>query len=391
MKLDPRDVEAAARPTVLIVSTNADRAGAPTHVRDLVLALHDRFRFVVIFGEEGPIRDTLAASGIETRVIADLRSAISPLKDLKVIRALRDHIRSVRPDLIHVHSSKASLVGRAAGSLEGVPVIYTVHGWGFGAGRPRVQSLMVWASEWATRRMVDQYLAVSEADARDGERALGLKADRIRAVPNGVVDGGPRADPRHGDGFVMVARADASRGNHQKDHETALRAFARVQTDLTFSFIGDGTATPAFEALAREWAGPAADRVRLLGGRSDVAERLAASAVFVLASRYEGLPLSILEAMRGGLPVIATDVGGVCELVQDGKTGHLVRREDPDDLARAMQALADDPGLRARMGQAGRARFEAQFSMERLRERVTGIYHELLFKVSRPAPRLHPS
>lgn len=372
--------------TVLIISTNADRAGAPTHVRDLVMALKDRFRFIVAFGEDGPIRGYLAERGIETHVSPGLRSAISPLKDLRVIAELRARIRATRPDLIHVHSSKASLVGRVAGCLEGVPVVYTVHGWGFGAGRPALQNAIVWASERLTRSMVARYLAVSEADERNGRRALGLKADRIQAVPNAVVDDGLRADPRAAGGFIMVARTDVA-----KDHRTALRAFARVGTSMRFAFVGDGTDHPDFVTQARAWAGPAADRVQLLGGRSDVATLLAGSSVFVLASHYEGLPLSILEAMRGGLPVIASRVGGIPELVVDGVNGRLVPPDDPEALAAAMTELADDPTLRQRMGQASRERFETRFSMDRLRDRVTAAYNALI-RASPPAvPKLHTS
>ena len=390
MKLDTGTSEVRPSQTVLIVSTNADRAGAPTHVRDLVMALKERFRFVVVFGENGPIRDFLAERGIETHVAPGLRSAVSPLKDLRVIAELRARIRALRPDLIHVHSSKASLVGRIAGFLEHVPVVYTVHGWGFGAGRPALQSVMVWASERLTRGMVAKYLAVSEADDRDGRRALGLKADRIQAVPNAVIDDAPRADPRSAGSFIMVARADIAK-DHQKDHRTALRAFSRVRTSMRFSFVGGGTDDPAFIRLARDWAGPATDRIELLGARSDIGSLLASSSVFVLASRYEGLPLSILEAMRSGLPIIASDVGGVPELVVDGVTGRLVPPEDPDALAAAMQELADDPALRARMGQAGRDRFEAQFSMDRLRDRVTAVYDALSLNSPTSIAKLHTS
>ncbi len=390
MKVDTGASVATPLQTVLIVSTNADRAGAPTHVRDLVMAMKERFRFVVVFGENGPIRDFLAEHGIETHVTPGLRSAISPLKDLRVIGELRAHIRAARPDLIHVHSSKASLVGRVAGRLEDVPVIYTVHGWGFGAGRPALRSFMVWASERLTRGLVAKYLAVSEADDRDGRRALGLKADRIQAVPNAVVDDAPRADPRAAGGFIMVARADVAE-DHQKDHRTALRAFARVRTSMRFAFVGGGTDDPAFINLARDWAGPAADRVDLLGGRSDVGSLLAGSSAFVLASRYEGLPLSILEAMRGGLPIIASRVGGVPELVVDGVTGRLVPPGDPESLAAAMQELADNPVLRQRLGQAGRERFEARFSMDRLRDRVTAVYEALTRTSTASVPKLRAS
>jgi len=376
-----------ALPTILVISTNADRAGAPSHVRDLVLSLRDRYRFVVVFGEDGPIREHLAGAGIETHVASGLRSAISPFKDLRVVGELRARIRQLRPDLIHVHSSKASLVGRIAGMLERVPVVFTVHGWGFGPGRRRRQSLLVWASERLTRGMVGKYLAVSEADAALGRRALGLSSDRIQTVPNGVVDEPLRASPALGRGFVMVARTDVA-----KDHETAIKAFARIRTSMTFTCIGDGTDDPAFIDQARRWAGPAAERLELLGGRFDVAGQLARHAVFVLCSRYEGLPLSILEAMRSGLPVIASRVGGVPELVQDGSTGRLVAAGDPAELAGAMQDLADDPALRQRLGEAGRERYEGHFSIDRLRDRVSAVYEGLIGQArSLPSPDLRPT
>ena len=386
MKLDS-DVS-VIRPlrTVLIISTNADRAGAPCHVRDLVLALNDRFHFVVAFGENGPIRSVLAERGVETYVAPGLRSAISPLKDLRVIRELRAYIRATRPDVIHVHSSKASLVGRIAGWLEGIPVVYTVHGWGFGAGRPALQSAIVWASERLTRGMVAKYLAVSEADDRSGRRALGLKGDLILAVPNAVVDDAPRANPRQADRFIMVARTDVA-----KDHQTALRAFALARTSMRFALVGDGTDDPAFVSIANDWAGAATGRIELLGGRSDVAALLSGSAVFVLASKYEGLPLSILEAMRAGLPVIASRVGGVPELIVDGVTGRLVPPGDHEALAAAMTELASDATLRQRMGQASRERFETRFSMNHLRNRVAEVYEALITTPLSTVPKPHIS
>ncbi len=363
------------RPPILVVSTNADRAGAPVHVRDLVLALKDRYRFVVVFGEDGPIRDSLNQAGVETHVIDNMRSEISPLKDVGVVKALRAHIRRVNPALIHLHSSKASLVGRFAGHLEGVPVVYTIHGWGFGEGRPRLRSLLVQASEYLTRGYVSSYLAVSEADARIGQAALGISGTRMRVIHNGVgdVDGPERARPGADGGFVMVART-----GQQKDHQTALRAFGQVQSSMRFTCIGGGTDDPAFAQQARNWAGPAAPRVDLLGSRPDIPALLAASSIFVLCSLFEGLPIAIIEAMRAGLPVIATDCGGVSELVVDGETGRLVAPGDIAGAARAMQELAASPDLRERFGVAGRMRYEQMFSLPQMSAKLASAYDDLV-------------
>ncbi len=364
-------------PRVLIVSTNADLAGAPAHVRDLVLSLRDRYAFTVVFGEDGPIRDTLADQGIATRILPGMRSAITPLTDLRTIGQLLGIIRDVKPAVVHAHSTKAGLVARVAGRLAGVPVAYSVHGWGFGPGRPRLQSIFVRASERLLAPVTQAFLSVSATDAATGRRALGLTERTLHLVRNGVPDTDARADPGRQADFVMVARTD-----YAKNHQMALEAFSRTAgragVETRFTCVGGGTDDPAFIRDARRWAGDAAPRLDLLGARADIPDLLSRHGVFVLSSRYEGLPLSIIEAMRSGLPVIATRVGGVPELVIDGETGLLVGPDDVGAMADAMRRLASDSALRSRLGAAGRQRFVEHFTVERMRQRIAGVYDALI-------------
>ena len=126
--------------------------------------------------------------------------------------------------------------------------------------------------------------------------------------------------------------------------------------------------------------------VRLAGERDDVGELLAAADLFVLSSRSEGLPLSILEAMAAGLPVVASDVGGVPELVVDGETGLLVPPGDPHALAAAIDRLLDDPDLRRRLGAAGRLRVSEQFDLESTQRAHLDLYRTLLADAGLPLP-----
>ena len=357
----------------MVVSTNADLAGAPSHVRDLVQTLRGRYRFTVVFGEAGPIEKTLQAAGVTTRILPGLRSAINPAGDLRAVLALRRLIREFRPQILHAHSSKAGLLTRIAGALASIPVVYTIHGWGFGPGRPRLQSLIVRSTEKWFAGLIARYIAVSQADADIGIQALGLDARRIDVIPNAVGESTERAHPDRHAGFIMVARTD-----YAKDHETALRAYGSLGLDNPFSCVGGGTDDPAFAARVAQWAGAGASTVRLLGARADIPSLLAESGVFVLSSRYEGMPLSIIEAMRSGLPVIASRVGGVAELVEDGRTGILVEPGDIEDMKSAMRRLALDPGLRRAMGEAGRARFQSGFSLDRMRTRIEAVYDRVL-------------
>lgn len=139
---------------------------------------------------------------------------------------------------------------------------------------------------------------------RSWAHALGLAPSRLKVIPNGVPDAWDLARPGDRARFIMVART-----GFQKDHETALRAFAQLDGDKRFTCVGGGTDEAAFAARVCEWTGSSVDRITLLGPRPDVAEILAGHGVFVLSSRYEGMPLSVIEAMRTGLPVISTDVG----------------------------------------------------------------------------------
>ncbi len=161
-----------------------------------------------------------------------------------------------------------------------------------------------------------------------------------------------------------------------KDHGLLLRAFARVPGESRLKLVGDGETVAAARKLAEDLG--IRDRVEFKGSRGDVPEILAETDVFVLASKTETLPISILEAMRTGLPVIASDVGGVSEEVIDEETGLLVEPGSVDELAAALRRLLADKTLRVRMGRSGRRRFEQIFRADKMIESTEAVYREVL-------------
>ena len=169
----------------------------------------------------------------------------------------------------------------------------------------------------------------------------------------------------------MVARFEP-----QKDHACLLRALAGAPGKWRAVLVGDGPTHPAAEALARELG--IADRVSFPGSRDDVPDVLAGAHVFSLASRWEGLPRTILEAMRAGLPVVASDVDGVGEAVADEETGFLVPAGDSAALGRRLGQLFAYPSLRKRMGDAGRRRYEESFTFERMVAETAAVYDAVL-------------
>ncbi len=366
------------KPKIAIISTNADLAGAPRHVSDIVRHMRDHYEILTIFGEEGPIAEECRKSGATVLVLNDLRSKISPITDTRTVFRLAKLLMKEKVDLVHAHSSKAGLVGRLAARMAGVPFIFTVHGWGFGEQRSPLQSAVVRVSELCTRPFVSHYVAVSEADRRQGILEIGIDPARIITIRNGRERSRETAEPDKSTAIVMVARAE----NKQKDFDTLARAVAVKNFPGEIWLVGAGTDSEDFKAAFSQAAGPAAEKVRFMGESDNVPHILSQAGIFCLSSLYEGMPLSIIEAMAAGLPVVATDVGGVAELVAPGENGYVVPVRDEFALRdRLLELLADAP-KRLRFGQEGMRRFIKDHTVDKMISEIDLIYDRVLLRAS---------
>lgn len=359
---------------VLYVITRGDEiGGAQIHVRDLSLRLlADGHEVLVAAGGSGRFGDELARRGIPAAVCTNLIRRIDPRRDLLAVRELRGLIRDFAPDLVSTHSSKAGLVGRLAARNAGVPSIFTAHGWAFTEGVRQPQRTIYRTIEQRGARLAKRIICVSEHDRRLGI-AAGIAPALLATVHNGMPDVPEtlRAQPDAGGPMkiAMIGRVDA-----QKDHLSLVRAIAGLP-EATVSFIGDGPLLPQVEAAVSGLG--MRERVNFLGYRADVAEILAAHHVFALASHYEGFPRSTIEAMRGGLPTVVSDVGGAAEAVTEGITGFVVPRGDVQALGERLRTLAEDPAKRAEMGIAARSRYEESFTFDHMYGRTMAIYSEV--------------
>lgn len=365
--------------------TRAEPGGAQVHVRDVILGLIEEVDFHLGTGEEEFLTEELRSAGVPVTVLPSLQRAVAPRRDARALRDLRALIREVQPHLVHTHSSKAGLLGRLAARLEGRPVVHTAHSWAFSDGVGWKRKAFAVPIEAAAARITQRFIVVSEEDGSVGRRHGVARPEQLRVVHNGVVDGAPLADPV-GSGVpvvIMVARMAPP-----KDQALLLEALAEVASPWELWLVGDGPEQAEHEA--RVAALGLGERVRFLGRRADVPELLAQAQVFVLASRQEGFPLSVLEAMRAGLPVVASDVGGTREAVEDGRTGRLVARGDREGMARALGDLLADPEARARAGAAGRAAYEAGFTARKMVAGTREVYAELATEHGLPAPAAPP-
>ena len=294
-------------------------------------------------------------------------------------------VREVRPDLVHLHSSKAGFAGRLA--LRGRrPTIFQPHAWSFEAvSGPLKPAAIAWersAARWAT-----VVLCVSEAERRRGEEH-GIHAN-WRVIPNGVdpelwpeATAQERSEARKRVGLddrptvVCVGRLAP-----QKGQDVLLAAWPAVTKEVSgaqLAFVGDGPDLTKLRARAD-------GAIVFAGQRDDVADWLAAADVVVFPSRWEGMSIGLLEAMARGRSVVATDVPGAAEAL-DATGDGLVPPEDPIALASAIAARLSDPARAADEGRAVRARVEQTFSLRLTRDRVAGLYEELLSSSTEPTP-----
>jgi glycosyltransferase involved in cell wall biosynthesis len=360
---------------ILYVITTPDHGGAQVNVLDLMSGWSENVEVVLATGGEGFLTDQARSLGIDVRLLSDLVRPVRPVKDWRAYRAVRALIRSVGPDIVHCHSSKAGLIGRLAACAEGVPVVFTVHGWPFEQGISLPWRMTGLISEHVASRVCrsQHVITVAEADRQLALRKRVQPARRMTTVHNGITDTELRAEPGGGDPPILVMVA---RFFEQKDHDSLLRALDGIEQPFRMLFVGDGPRLETVKALAGDL--HLHDRVDFLGDRHDVPELLAGAQLFVLSSLWEGFPISILEAMRAGLPVVACDVGGVKESVIERQTGFLVEPRDVEGLRRAIERMLRDPELRQRLGAAGRALFERQFGKAQMLEKTQAVYRKLL-------------
>ncbi|MCU0227280.1 MAG: glycosyltransferase family 4 protein [Bryobacterales bacterium] len=366
---------------IAYIITRADAVGgASMHVLHLARAMRQRGHETAVFvGGYGAVTERLQAADIHVHPLRHLQRAIHPAKDAMAIRELTAALRSYRPHLVSTHTAKAGLVGRIAARQLRLPALYTPHGLTIGDRISRLAGPIFAAIERLASRWCEAIVCVCEQ-----ERQLALNhhiapPHRLRVIHNGMPDvephllANPAAQPPR---ICCVARMEAP-----KDYPTLLRALATLQ-DLEWDchLVGDGPLQPSLQALASQLGIGA--RICFLGYLPDPSPVLAAGQLFVLSTRSEAFPRSILEAMRAGLPVVASQVGGVDEAVLANETGLLCPPGDHLALAVSIRKLLENAPLRQRFGHSGRHTYSERFRLETMVETTEALYREILYRTA---------
>ena len=385
---------------MLRVIARLNVGGPALHVSYLARGLRERgYETTLVAGDVGRGEESMAfvaeREGVEVVRLPGLSRELSPVRDAVAAVHLARIIRRVRPDVLHTHTAKAGAVGRAAAILAGRRrprvVVHTFHGHVLRGYFGRAGSLVFRAIETALARVTDQLVAVSP-QVRDELVRLGVAPAGKFAVIRLGIELAPRVacdeDPAairarigvSADRFVVGWFGRMTAVKRTDDLLDALAALRERGVDALLLLVGDGSDRERLERLAHGRG--LAKSVLFLGYQDDVARWYAACDAIVLSSANEGTPVTLIEALAAGRPVVATRVGGVEDVVHDGVTGHLVRPGDTHAIAERLALLAADPELRHRMGETGRAQMLQRYAVSRLVDDVDRLYRTLLATAS---------
>jgi glycosyltransferase involved in cell wall biosynthesis len=379
---------------VVRVIARLNIGGPAIHVINLTAGLDPtRFESMLVTGTEsrgeGSMLDLARARGVTPVIIPGMvGEATLNQRDLKALIALCRLLRRERPHIVHTHTAKAGVLGRVAARLAGVPVVvHTFHGHVLHGYYSPLKNWLLRRAERGLGLLSDRLITVSEQVKRDLVRYYVADAEKITVIPLGLdlepflASAGLRGKLRrelgmsNGEALVGIVGRIFPIKNHRLFLDAAAHVAAAVDS-VRFLVVGDGVLRPAMEDYARALG--IAHRVVFTGWRRDLPSIYPDLDVLVVSSNNEGTPVSAIEAMAAGCPVVATRVGGLPDLIEDGETGCLVPPRDAAGLAASIVRVLRDRKMARSLGQAAQAIVARRFTVERLCRDVEDLYVALL-------------
>lgn len=383
-----------SRRKVIRVIARLNVGGPAIHVILLTQGLDpERYESILVSGveapEEGNMLDLAEEKGVKPRIYPLLGRELNLFGDLKTLWQLYRLFRREKPDVVHTHTAKAGSVGRLAAWLASVPVIvhtfhgHVLHGY-FGPAKTRFfRSIERWLA-----RITTHIIAVSETCRQDLLTYRISTPEHIQTIHLGLElepfrhpDAGSRERLRKEwgvphDAFAVGIIARMVPIKRHEDLFRAIPAVLRSHPDTWFLIVGDGELRPELETLADELA--IRHRVVFCGFRDDRANVYAALDLVTLTSANEGLPVAVIESLSAGKPVVATRVGGVPELIEEGVSGYMAEPGNPDSIAKALLKAVQAPEATRAMGQHAQEKTIRAFSISRLIEDINRLYDSFL-------------
>lgn len=367
---------------ILQIATVSSWGGAPQVVFDLIKGMDKRKFDVELACGTGNGWDKMKSAGVKIHTLPDMKRGIDPARDIKTIWALYRIIKKGNYDIVHCHSTKAGLVGRIAAKLAATKKIYfTVHGWGFYNSEYKRQRNSLILMEKITAFLSSKIICVSLNDYNQGLKNKIASKNKMIVINNGI-DWRLTADrnaarKKLGLSNANIAFGFVARLVEQKNPQLLLYAAANIlgrRKNAKLIIIGDGPLMNECRRLSEDL--KITDKVNFLGELPNelAKELMSGFDIFVLPSRFEGLPLTIIEAMFAGLPVVASSVGGIPELVANSKCGFLVSPDNKSDLVEKIEYLIQNPDEIQKMGAFGRKIAQDKFNLGKMIDNYQKLY-----------------
>lgn len=361
---------------ILYFITTSNWGGASKHLYELCKYEAEKGNEIyLVTGNRGALLNKInKIQGVQTFVISSVKRNISPLNDVKSVFAFRKIIKKLHPDIVHLHSSKAGVIGRLAAISTNTKVVFTVHGWSFTDGVKTSKKIIYRFIERMMSPFTDLFICVSKFDLDIGYRdhVINNKRNAVvihngsKYVEKKEKKAANETDPLR---LIMVARF-----SKQKNQLGLLKALYSLRNEnIKLSFIGDGPTLEEAKYFVNQH--HMNNKVSFLGFKSNIGMYLDKNDVFVLSTFYEGLPISIIEAMSHGLPIIASNVGGNKELVSNNENGFLI--ENINELENAIKKFLDKKKV-IEMGEKSYEMFVNNFLLDDCLKKIHTEYLLLL-------------
>lgn len=391
---------------LLYVITKLELGGAQKQLLSLITYLNKQSYnpSLITAGNGLLIKNALSIKNLRIKKSRFLGRPINPLMDLLVLYEIYGFIKKNKIDIVHTHSSKAGILGRWAGRFAGAKIIiHTVHGWSFNDYQNRLfRKIIIWL-EQLTAVITDKIIVVSEYDKQKGlDNHIGNK-DKYKLIRYGidyrefsVKNRGLREELGIDDHSLLVGMVSCFKPQKSPQDFVKLaflinkslnqidshrkNSFNRtvVANRVKFILVGDGVLRKKIGRLTSKF--NLEQDMILAGWREDVARILSAMDIFVLTSLWEGLPISVLEAMSASLPIVATNTGGISEVVLEGKTGFLVSPRDINKMVEKINELLRNEILRKQIGQSANVSLSCDFTIENMVSNTEDLYCNLIKK-----------
>lgn len=365
--------------TILFIITQSEFGGAQTYIFDLARKLNKDYRIGVIAGcqnMDNIFKQKLIDQKISYYCVPSLKRSISPINDIKAIYKLINIINLIKPSVLHLNSSKVSIIGSIVGAIIkskyyglNPKIIYTVHGWVFLEPQNKLTNKIYKFAEKFTSKYKNTIICINNNDATVAKNTLNIPANKIKIISNGIEISSEFKEKQNALNSLLSkpnltklkinknTTLIGSIGNlyPTKDFITFIKAFKLTKTALQIQInndinikaiiIGEGAERNKLEKLIREE--NLTDDIFLAGSINNARSFLKAFDIYICSSIKEGLPYTLLEAGLANLPVIATDVGGIKDIIINNENGALVNPKDSQALAQATKKLIDNADIRA--------------------------------------------